>query len=276
MGYILLFLFDGLENGLVAENWLVWRWVCSFVGINCDARRIQPILTKFQGNIEGMEVSKACSGTFSFAKFFEDSPWLKVPSERQAIFIAPLYPRGGLLGGSSDGASKMSKLQVLAAARKKKKAEEQKSQGLSEVEKPMASLRIKEEVSTTKPATGTASSISAGKISSRGFPLRKRKDSNEHEKAPKGPQPKSDPRLSQPELPQDIPTVDQAEPSAFANTVFSSPSQATRPRQDNLFTLTFASDATPTAANPFAGPSPDDIVIAAQSKGSTNSARPRS
>lgn len=168
----------------------------------------------------------------------------------------------------------MSKLQALAAARKKKKAEEQKSQGLSEVEKPMASLRIKEEVSTTNPATESASIPT--KISSRGFPLRKRKDSNEHEKAPKGPQPKSEPRPSQPELLQDIPAVDQAEPSAFANTMFSNPSQATRLRQDNLFTLTFASDATPTAANPFAGPSPDDIVIAAQSKGSTNSARPRS
>lgn len=241
------------------------------MGVDCDARR-PTILTKFQDNVDEMEITKPCSETFSFAKFFEDSPWLKIPSERQAIFIAPLYPRGGLLGGSSDGAPKMSKLQALAAARKKKKAEEQKSQGLSEVDKPMASLRIKEEVSTTTHSAESASS----KMSSRGFPLRKRKDSNEHEKAPKGPQPKSEPLPSQPELLQDIPAVDQAEPSAFANTMFSSSSQTTRPRQDNLFTLAFASDTTPTAANPFAGPSPDDIVIAAQSKGSTNSARPRS
>src|ERR1700709_1407075 len=115
-----------------------------------------------------------CSKPFSFAEFFKDSPWLNIPPERQTIFLAPLYPRGGLLGGSSDGTPKMSKLQALAAARKKKAQEQKTSRGLG-VEKPMASLSLNEEednVSTEGPAPRQ----------SRGFPLRKRKDSNPHEK----------------------------------------------------------------------------------------------
>lgn len=142
----------------------------------------------------------------------------------------------------------MSKLQALAAARKKK-TQEKSDTG---VEKPMAGLNINED--TEKPA-------------SRGFPLRKRKDSNEHQKVPKAsPLPKEpEPSTPPPEEPPQ-----QAEPSAFANTMFSSPSQPPRQPSENVFTLpyTASSSAAASAANPFLGPSPDDIVIAAQSKGS--------
>ncbi|KAK4248525.1 putative glucose-regulated protein 78 of hsp70 family [Corynascus novoguineensis] len=54
-----------------------------------------------------------------------DMPWGNVPKHRQATFIPPSTPRGGLLGGSG-AQPKMSKLQALAAARKKK-AEEKKA-----------------------------------------------------------------------------------------------------------------------------------------------------
>ena len=195
-------------------------------------------------------------------------PWLDTPQDRQAVFIAPLHP-SGLLGGSSEGAPKMSKLQALAAARKKK-AQEQKSNGSSGVEKPVADLSLN---SSSEKEKGPASPT---KSTSRGFPIRKRKDSNPHEKVTKLTQ-----ADREPEPPQDVamedPALDQAEPSAFANTMFSSSSSPTtkkpRPNSSNLFSLPYNSNtAAPTSAGPFAGPSPDDVVIAAQSKGSTTSA----
>lgn len=204
-----------------------------------------------------------CSKPFSCADFFGDMPWLNVPKERQGTFIAPLYPRGGLLGGSSDGAPKMSKLQALAAARKKK-AQEQKSSGSSGVEKPMADL-------TLNPGAEKAPT-SPTKTTPRGFPIRKRKDSNPHEKAtkPKHVEQEAEPA---PDISIEDPALDQAEPSAFANTMFSSPSPATpRSHTSELFSLPYSNNTAPTTADPFAGPSPDDVVIAAQSKGSTTSA----
>lgn len=189
-------------------------------------------------------------------------PWLNTPLERHATLIAPLYPRGGLLGGSPDVAPKMSKLQALAAARKKK-AQEQKSSGSTGVEQPMANLNLNQ-------AGEGASKLS----STRGFPLRKRKDSNPHEKAPIPIE--REPEQSSEDTPMETPPLDQAEPSAFANTMFSSTSaSSTRRNQANLFTLPYNVSATTTIADPFAGPSPDDVVMAAQSKGSTISARPK-
>ena len=61
--------------------------------------------------------TRPCTG-FSAAEFFRDSPWLNVPSHRKAdITVEPLYPRLGLLGGAP------SKLAALAAARKKKEGD---------------------------------------------------------------------------------------------------------------------------------------------------------
>lgn len=62
--------------------------------------------------------------------FFADMPWMNIPEHRRAVFVAPPRPRGGLLGGSSGGA-KMSKLQALAVARKKKTQETKKVEGTS-------------------------------------------------------------------------------------------------------------------------------------------------
>jgi elongation factor 1 alpha-like protein len=205
-----------------------------------------------------------CSKPFSFADFFRDMPWLNIPVERQALFVEPLYPRGGLLGGSSDGAPKMSKLQALAAARKKK-AQEQKS-GSSGMEKPMSELSING-ASKEENAAETAP-----KVSSRGFPIRKRKDSNPHEKHPKAVSPKIEIEMLDTDTQTEIIPVDQAEPSAFASTMFSSPMSSAP--SANLFTLPYTATAT-TATDPFAGPSPDDVVIAAQSKGPTLSGNPK-
>lgn len=211
-----------------------------------------------------------CAKPFSFSEFFKDTPWLNVPTERQAVFIAPLYPRGGLLGGSSDGAPKMSKLQALAAARKKK-ALEQRSDGASEVERPMAGLSLTDQA--TGPGAGIegTKATAASKKPSRGFPLRKRKDSNPHEKPLKAPVQAEMPSETSEDAPMSNPPLhlDPVEPSAFASTMFSSRGHPPLSHQANLFTLPYTAAQNPASTNPFAGPSPDDIVRAAQSKGST-------
>ncbi|KAJ5051648.1 uncharacterized protein L3040_001423 [Drepanopeziza brunnea f. sp. 'multigermtubi'] len=199
--------------------------------------------------------SEDCEEAFSCANFFRDMPWLNTPMDRQAEFLAPLHPRGGLLGGSSDGAPKMSKLQALAAARKKK-AQEQKSSEGSGMDKSMADLTLNSSADKEQPFPST-------KSTSRGFPVRKRKDSNPHEKTAKAPPVERG--GPEPTTPVEGPPVDQAEPSAFANTMFSSPT-STAPSTSSLFSLPYSSTAAPITADPFAGPSPDDVVIAAQSK----------
>lgn len=215
------------------------------------------------------------SGSSCLRDFFKDTPWLNVPAHRQATFIAPLLPRGGLLGGSSDGAPKMSKLQALAAARKKKTQDQKSSSGAGTgIEKPLESLSLSENVKGEQEDTVMENST-ASKGASRGFPLRKRKDSNPHEKAP-APSTERDPEPIQPEDPVEDEPLDQAQPSAFANTMFSNTHPASQHQHpSNLFSLPYAVAATTIQHDPFAGPSPDDVVIAAQSKGSTEPVRPQ-
>jgi len=248
----------------------LWRWVY-FLLLNAKSLW-GSLLIRFKDVIErNTELRlEICSRPFSFADFFKDTPWFNIPTDRQAILIPPSYPRGGLLGGSSDGAPKVSKLQALAAARKKK-AQEQRSSDSTGVEKPMASMNIKDN-SQTGHLPASKESTHVQKPASRGFPLRKRKDSNPHEKTPKAPPTEREPDQDNPES-LDIEPLDQATPSAFASTMFSNPSQPpTSQHPSSIFTLPYSATAAPTTTDPFAGPSPDDVVIAAQSKGSTNSA----
>ncbi|TAQ87088.1 hypothetical protein B7494_g4603 [Chlorociboria aeruginascens] len=222
------------------------------------------------GSVEGNglgELSQATSrpNHVSVNGFFKDTPWLNVPSSRRAIFTAPLYPRGGLLGGSSNKPPKMSKLQALAAARKKK-AQEQKAEASIEVDRPMASLSLGG-LYDNEGATGIDTDLGAPirERTARRLPLRKRKDSNPHQKTPKPPSSSSGPVQICPDIEMDDPLADQAEPSAFANTMFGN-TRTSRQSTGDLFTLPYSSSTTVSSTNPFAGPSPDDVVIAAQSK----------
>ncbi|KAH8601455.1 P-loop containing nucleoside triphosphate hydrolase protein [Bisporella sp. PMI_857] len=210
-------------------------------------------------------------GSFLFANFFKDTPWLNIPLERCSVLIPPSHPKVGLLGGSSGGAPKVSKLQALAAARKKK-AQEQRTPGQKPgaglgLEEPMKELHIAKEQHKSEPAKNALESSPGSKQQSRSLPLRKRKDSNPHEKALKAPPIEHEHEEQEPNIQVPSTPVDQAEPSAFANTMFSS---IDRPHSStaNLFTLPYVATISTTATNPFAGPSPDDVVFAAQSKAS--------
>jgi elongation factor 1 alpha-like protein len=164
------------------------------------------------------------SKRFSTMDFFKDTPWLNVPIERQSVFIAPPYLRGGLLGGSSDKTPKISKLQALAAARKKNA--QRKTGASSDVDQPMTGLRLsqddqgmKEEKSTSKTLVAEPAP-SANKQPSRGFPVRKRKNPSPHRKTSQPAEPiASEPKQKKLGTPVPIPSVDQAKPSAFASTM---------------------------------------------------------
>ncbi|POS85451.1 hypothetical protein EPUL_002013, partial [Erysiphe pulchra] len=192
---------------------------------------------------------------FSYQEFFKDTPWLNVPINRQTTFIAPLSLRGGLLGGSgSSEPPKMSKLQTLAANRKKM-AQQQKSGSLISSEGSLTKLHL----SLSKHDSASGSSDHTPKqIVPRSFPIRKRRVSNPID--PNLILYKKESKLED-ILKEENTLLNIAKPSEFASTMFRSiPLEISRkhfmiPCPINNLTT-----------DPFAEPSPDDIVLAAQSK----------
>ncbi len=160
----------------------------------------------------------------SCSRFFKDMPWGNIPKHREAIFIPPLTPRGGLLGGSG-APPKMSKLQALAAARKKKAEEkhaindkmEQTRMGVDElsVQDPLAEKQ-------NLPATGPFSKrLKTSESTAQGRPLPAvAADSTQPEPATAAPSP---PTAAE-KAPEDALPLAKAQPSAFAQTLFGSPS----------------------------------------------------
>lgn len=199
----------------------------------------------------------------SLRDFFFDMPWSSFPPAHQTIFIEPPY-HGGLLGGSGDGAPKMSKLQALAAARKKK-AQEQKSNGDAGMEKPMAELSINEKIAPVSKLE----EVEHTKPTTRSFPLRKRKDSNPHEKIEKPPsveEEESKMVVEEDHEIQNIPEPDPAEPSAFASTMFGRTNSPKKTKPPPVFSMPYNMASPNPPTDPFSGPSPDDVVLAAQSQ----------
>ncbi|KAK4232619.1 putative glucose-regulated protein 78 of hsp70 family [Podospora fimiseda] len=192
--------------------------------------------------------------------YFKDMPWGNIPKHREAIFIAPITPKGGLLGGSG-AAPKMSKLQALAAARKKKLSQE-KSASEEQVEDTRA--QMKDLSVSDDQATGKENVALAG-----GFSKRLKTSSS----TAQGRQPivQSEPRSEPISKPikrsevlenQQSATVDHAQPSAFAQILFGASSKTHTQQRENLVTLPLA----PSVLQAFSKPSPDDIVLAAQAK----------
>lgn len=204
----------------------------------------------------------------SYLGYFSDMPWLNTPEARQTVFIPPWIPSGGLLGGG-DGSGGMSKLQKLAAARKKK-SDEKKGQeaATTQTQRKMSDLSIsessrKENLAPTNPL------VKRQKIS---------QDSNAPSlKKPASPvpeeqhsRPDSDESESAEESQEDITsesTPVKVAPSSFARTLFGSAPQAPSKSRREVFPMPYTS-STSFSASTFSEPSPDDIVLEAQSKGS--------
>ncbi|KAL8672414.1 MAG: hypothetical protein Q9168_003121 [Polycauliona sp. 1 TL-2023] len=227
---------------------------------------------------------RCCHVPFCVRDFFADAPWRHVPPERQGeILIEPLYPGGGLRGGSpATGDSKLSKLATLAAARKKKENEKHVS---AESQGPNASVAMLEKLDTTA-RSGDASLLKeptslgpeAPLVATNLLPMRqgrkypsKRRDlsptSTPGHETPKKPPPagseSEDPM--QGVNPQSNST---AAPSTFAKTVLGDAQDSMPSSLAPLQSLTLAfpqSLGAKTKSDPFAGPSPDDLVAKAQS-----------
>jgi elongation factor 1 alpha-like protein len=208
--------------------------------------------------------------------FWKDMGWLNIPLDRQTTFVEPLCHPGGLLGGSPDGAPKMSKLQALAAARKKKAQEQKNGTGAEEVTKPMASLSIgkgnteSSGSGSVKPSNATPTPVMSGRENARTYPGLKRKDSSPHRRTSRPAEPIKDTFSHEATTPE----VEAAAPSAFAMTMFGDATSSPRQSFAAAFTLPY-SDPRLLSTDAFAGPSPDDVVIAAQLKGSAQRGIPR-
>ncbi|OKL56325.1 hypothetical protein UA08_08397 [Talaromyces atroroseus] len=226
-----------------------------------------------------------CSVPFSAADFFRDTPWLNVPQHRKAdIIIESLYPRLGLPGGAAAQEGKMSKLAALAAARKKKNIEKPSDGAetllqphLSEQKPTPRSLSERLAVNNTRPSVrpGGLSGITRESRGNGGRVANSKSTptvSEPHKKAVAQP-PVDKGRIVQETAKRQQPWEDMdlcAVPSTFAATIVGNESPSkTLPGPSHLFGSSFdvmhIYQQDMTEAFDFAGPSPDDVVLNAQS-----------
>ncbi|KAJ5923189.1 HBS1-like protein [Penicillium verhagenii] len=227
---------------------------------------------------------------FSAADFFRDSPWLNIPPHRKAdILIEPLYTRMGLLGGAPEG-GKVSKLAALAAARKKR--EENNSSSPPEASQPNESEQPPAE-SKVSLRERLAASKSAKPADGLGGFRRLAKPAPTPAPAP-APAPPSPPKLAPSVSLVNVQTVEskpakqaekeaikeelepvqtapdiRASPSMFASAIVGNQPRPTKAEPSHIPSQTvdllqiYGQDHT--EPFDFAGPSPDDVVLNAQS-----------
>lgn len=195
---------------------------------------------------------------FKGIDFFHDTPWLRVPTQR----LGTLKPdathlRGGLLGGSG----KPSKLAALAAARRKKE-EEKKA-----VETQNITVSLLDRLGSKKsPQDQNQNTAAHGALEATpgNEAVKERRTISLRPKTKPEPQmqlEKTEECIAPSTLPEPGPDLN-AQPSTFAETMFGPRLGGTRD-MDRLTSLPvhrFSDQA-------FAGPSPDDAVLIAQSKG---------
>lgn len=218
---------------------------------------------------------KSCTAKFSAADFFKDSPWLNIPKERCGeILIEPLYPRGGLPGGTSkaDGAPK-SKLAALAAARKQKenlKAEDVQNapSSVTLLDKLGAKLRARKPDPRFSSSSSNSQRVPAEQektTQARKYPARK---SLSAEASP-AEQLTEAPSLVSEDLPSsggdgEPEKSPAAAPSVFARTIFGPSAESPTPVHESANTHLSKTLEYHTEFD-FTVPSPDDVVIKAQS-----------
>jgi len=224
-----------------------------------------------------------CSKSITAADFFRDTPWFNIPTERLGnILIEPLYPRIGLLGGSG----KPSKLAALAAARRKA-AQEDKFGGPATASHLATQNAKAIDETVPGPATLSVERLDGPVVTIQNSPAILH---NQHTSDPsnefirvKQPRRESD-QKSDNDADDNIEALTpaterlqpyeehtghakiQAPPSAFARTMLGS--DADRVTEDNTHSFRYFSLPNSTDKNPFTGPSPDDVVLKAQTKGS--------
>ncbi|KAF2847429.1 hypothetical protein T440DRAFT_403332 [Plenodomus tracheiphilus IPT5] len=206
------------------------------------------------------------ANTVALDDFFWDVPWGQVPSHRLGTITANVPScRGGLLGGSS-------KLAALAAKRRKEReeAEAAASKTSSESDAALAML----DKLTVKSKAGSVSSAHDGATEAERPSRVSRYPIRRHSPSPQPPAPEEE-TLMQVDVPHQAVTVDfpaqRASASIFATTLCG-PRQDTSPLGPQLqnFEAPYVFYREYNSTKPFSGPSPDDVVKAAQAKGSRN------
>ncbi|KAL7924260.1 hypothetical protein ACQKWADRAFT_287819 [Trichoderma austrokoningii] len=204
--------------------------------------------------------------------FFDDMPWLEIPKDREAVFIEPPHPAGGLLGGGSS-APKMSKLQALAALRKKKAEEKKDQERATPPEDEISKLSLSD--SRNKENNSPSSNLQSSNMQhDSAVALNALAQEEEKPRGAVGDSAKGQ---------ADPPTIVEGEgnvyikleeepvvshshaPSAFARTLFSSALEADQTQRPHIFAMPYTQSSS-FLANAFSEPSPDDIVLAAQAK----------
>ncbi|KAL7269851.1 hypothetical protein RUND412_007465 [Rhizina undulata] len=210
--------------------------------------------------------------------FFLDAPWGNIPEYRRAtILVEPIYPRGGLLGGAPP---KTSKLAALAKARKEKAAAE-KTQAGAAAEEQKTSLALLSRLSKKEPTPTTSSAETAS--SSEKATLSKQTSlpiTATQEKALANLARATIPGESNQDLDQSIPPPEKkdnipdkndierlcGQPSKFAMSMFGERIEtACEISITNGRMIFVTGNLTSDGKNPFTEPSPDDVVLAAQS-----------
>jgi elongation factor 1 alpha-like protein len=205
--------------------------------------------------------------------FFKDSPWLNVPKDRCGeILIEPLYPRGGLLGGTpnQDGAPR-SKLAALAAARKNKenrKLEDSKNTTSSVALLNKLGAKPRESRADTLPSSSSPSpqSVSSGqstKSQTKRYPPRSQNENGSPPKPSAEVASQALVALPSAELEAKPGVTPVAMPSRFARTIFGSPANSHEPIFQAVDSYVLQCSEPHTEFD-FAGPSPDDVVRKAQ------------
>lgn len=222
---------------------------------------------------------------FSAADFFRDSPWLNVPLHRKAdIMVEPLYPHHRLLGGNPENGNgpKTSKLAALAAARKKK--EKEAAEAAPKTTEPGAApkLSLKERLAaaSTKPprqAEGLEGLRRLGKLapakpspvpaSSATKPAPSEAPTKSTPTPGAEPKEQSEPASATPLKRKWSASELRLEPSRFASVIVGRPPTRAKPSQRPSCVVNFLQLYNQGDAKPydFSDPSPDDIVLKAQS-----------
>lgn len=237
-----------------------------------------------QRSNRGPDALNCCDLSFAFAPtrpqkmapadYFRGISWNRdeIPKPMLSNLIPqPRCPRGGLLGGSS----KPSKLAALAAARKKKEEEKRTVTPASEPDQSERAIALLDRLTLKKENVQPLQSPGMLETSARSRFTSRQKLSEQSTEEPL--QPEQQPE----EIEIRTPPPDlRAVPSLFARAICQQPSADVQ--SDNLtrassassrqwsskFVLPYANDPSYMKDNPFAKPSPDDVVLRAQSKGS--------
>lgn len=215
------------------------------------------------------------------ADWFKDVPWFNIPPTMSGLLVEPVRPPLRLMGGSAPSSAKPSKLAALAAAQKKKEADLKaaQSQNTSQTADtaPASALSLLDRLGgRDSPGTslrgGSALSEPAATIPQsmpRTYPLRKKRSPSPPPKDTPKPPDQVEELAQEPAQPkQQL----RSSPSVFAETMCgdsnhrTGTSETSNFSQDMLATL-YGRALASSDANPFSGPSPDDVVTQAQAKG---------